>query len=56
MVWTVDGGGENVMKEAAGAEEALVDVASWTWRGVGPYRVTFRAYDSRSRRIGEMSS
>jgi endoglucanase len=54
MVWLVDGGSENAMTEVAGAEQASVDVSSWSWRGAGPYRVTFRAYDNK-RRIGEAS-
>jgi endoglucanase len=55
MVWLVDGDRENAMTEVNGAEEAQVDVSGWTWRGEGPYRITFRAYDSRNRRIGETS-
>jgi endoglucanase len=55
MVWLVDGGQQNAMAEVGGAEEATVDVSAWSWRGAGPYRVTFRAYDARGRRISEAS-
>ena len=53
MVWLVDGGQQNAMSEVVGAEEASVDVSTWSWRGAGPYRVTFRAFDAKGRRIGE---
>jgi hypothetical protein len=51
----VDGDRENAMTDGTGADEAPVDVTAWSWRGEGPYRVSFRAYDQADRRIGETS-
>lgn len=46
MYWQVDGGSLNEMwnsGEGGEHKEAVVDVGSWTWRGTGPYVVTFVA-------------
>ncbi len=46
MYWRVDGGVENLMGDSnnGGAhKEASVSVKSWTWRGRGPYTITFVA-------------
>ncbi len=48
MYWKVDGGGENLMGNSTvgGAhKESIVSVKSWTWRGSGPYVITFVAKD-----------
>lgn len=48
MYWQVDGGQLNPMQTNNTDyphKEASVDVASWTWRGNGPYVVTFVAKD-----------
>ena len=52
MYWQVDGGQLNPMSdsyEGGAHKEALVDVDGWTWRGSGPYRVTFVARDKRNK-------
>lgn len=58
MRWSVEGGQENAMSDAAdgSADEATVDVSGWSWLGEGPYRVDFRAYDEKGRRMGEAST
>ncbi len=46
MAWQVDGGQPSPMVDSysGGAhKEAAVDVSTWTWRGAGPYTVTFVA-------------
>ena len=53
MVWTTDGTTENAMQDASGADEAKVDLSTWTWLGQGPYHVIFRGYDSKGRKFGE---
>lgn len=52
MTWQVDSGQRNAMATVAGAKEALVDVSGWTWKGEGPYRLTFRATDAKGRTVG----
>ena len=52
MTWQVDHGQANPMTSVSGAKEARVDVSSWTWKGEGPYRLTFRATDARGRTLG----
>ncbi|HUH12934.1 MAG TPA: glycoside hydrolase family 6 protein [Longimicrobiales bacterium] len=52
MYWQVDGGQLNAMydsHEGGAHKEALVDVDGWTWRGSGPYQVTFVARDKRNK-------
>lgn len=49
MYWSVDGGQKNQMYtsyEGYQHKEAIIDLAGWTWRGYGPYVITFSAYDS----------
>jgi endoglucanase len=55
MIWTLDNKTENAMQDASGADEAKVDLSTWTWLGQGPYHVIFRAYDSHGRVYGESS-
>src|SRR5687767_14778421 len=55
MKWSVDGGYETAMRDAVGADEAWVELSQWKWNGAGPYRITFRAYDGRSRVMGQTS-
>lgn len=43
MVWQVDGGSRNAMRESGGYHTAAVDVSTWTWKGAGPYAVSFFA-------------
>lgn len=46
MFWQVDGGSWNWMDSSYADyqhKEASVDVSQWTWRGSGPYQVTFIA-------------
>lgn len=47
MYWQVDGDRENAMYDSqAGHKQAMVDVRSWSWRGSGPYAITFVARDA----------
>jgi endoglucanase len=58
MTWSVDGGQQNTMSDSmadAPHKEAPVDLTSWTWKGSGPYKVTFRATDKSGAVIGESS-
>lgn len=46
MFWQVDSGNLNLMddnQQDSPHKQAMVDLSSWTWRGSGPYRVTFVA-------------
>jgi hypothetical protein len=46
MYWSVDGGQENKMDtnyQDYPHKETSVDLAGWTWKGQGPYEVTFVA-------------
>jgi endoglucanase len=47
MYWQVDGGQKNDMYTSSSngtpVKEASVDVRSWTWKGNGPYKITFTA-------------
>lgn len=57
MFWQVDGDRLNEMYssfEGYPHKEAWVDLSGWTWRGNGPYRITFVAKDSTAT-IGERS-
>ncbi|MBX4198360.1 glycoside hydrolase family 6 protein, partial [Candidatus Parcubacteria bacterium] len=56
MFWSVDGGQQNSMYDSSTDyphKEAMVDLNSWTWRGAGPYKVTFKALDQSNNQIGE---
>jgi endoglucanase len=46
MYWQVDGGQPNSMYDSTQDyphKEAIVDVSGWTWKGAGPYVITFVA-------------
>lgn len=54
MYWRVDSGQRNVMytsDEGYPHKEAWVDLSGWTWKGAGPYTVTFTALNGRGYRI-----
>lgn len=58
MTWSVDGGQSNSMYDSNQDyphKEAMVDLANWTWRGSGPYKVTFKANDKSGNSLGETS-
>lgn len=57
MFWQVDGDRSNLMSDSFQDfphKEAWVDVAGWTWRANGPYRLTFSAQRNGTL-IGERS-
>ncbi len=46
MYWSVDGGRQNFMptnNEHYPHKETSIDVSNWTWRGSGPYTLTYTA-------------
>lgn len=46
MYWQVDGGSLVQMNDAEGNhKEAMVDLKGWTWKGTGPYTITFVVKD-----------
>ncbi len=56
MYWQVDGGALVLMPTNLTDyphKETLVDVNSWTWRGNGPYSVTFIAKDNTGKIIAQ---
>jgi endoglucanase len=57
MTWQVDGGAPTVMSDRDGTfKVANVDVSGWTWRGAGPYTITFTARENKgNRQIGQQS-
>ena len=58
MTWSVDGGQLNPMYDSSTDyphKEATVDVKSWTWKGSGPYKITFKAADKTGKALGESS-
>ncbi len=58
MFWLVDGGQPNKMYDSSNDyphKEAIVDLINWTWKGSGPYKVTFKAVDKNGSQLGEMS-
>jgi endoglucanase len=58
MFWLVDGGQPNKMYDSSTDyphKEASVDLGGWTWKGSGPYKVTFRAVDKSGVQLGESS-
>lgn len=58
MTWSVDGGQENPMYDSwtdYPHKEAMVNISSWTWKGSGPYAITFRAKDNAGASLGEAS-
>jgi endoglucanase len=58
MYWQVDGGSQNLMNDSytdAPHKESLVDLSKWTWKGSGPYTVTFIAKSSTGTEISRKS-
>lgn len=56
--WQVDGDQLNQMYDSqtdAPHKEALVDLTNWTWKGSGPYTITFVAKDSSGNTISSKS-
>lgn len=52
--WSVDNGQENSMEDAnPSLKQAKINFDRWTWRGEGPYRVTFTAKDTSGAVIGQ---
>lgn len=48
MYWSVDAGHRNYMPtnlEYYPHKESLIDVSSWTWRGEGPYQLSYTVLD-----------
>lgn len=59
MIWQVDGGQLNVMYNSYQDyphKEAIVDVSNWTWKNLGPYKITFKAFDLTGKQIGEANT
>ncbi len=53
--WSVDGGQRNSMYNSSADyphKEAQVSLSGWTWKGAGPYHVTFTATDHSNNVIG----
>jgi hypothetical protein len=58
MYWQVDGGQLNLMSDSTADyphKEILVDFTGWTWKGTGPYKITFVAKDLNGTVIGTRS-
>lgn len=58
MYWQVDGGGLNEMwnsREGGDHKAAAVDLSGWTWRGTGPYTVTFVARNRKGKVLATRS-
>ncbi len=58
MTWEVDGGQPVPMWNSYNGyphKEAAVDLTNWTWRGTGPYLVTFRAKDAQGVEFAQTS-
>ena len=56
MFWLVDSGQWNYMPnnyQDYPHKEADVDLSGWSWRGNGPYKITFKAVDYSGNLIGE---
>lgn len=56
MYWQVDGGSLNKMGDSYADyphKESEVDVSTWTWKGSGPYSVSFKAVDNTGRFLAE---
>lgn len=52
--WSVDGGQDNPMRNAnPSLKQAKISFDRWTWRGAGPYRVTFTAKNLSGTVIGQ---
>ena len=58
MFWQVDGGQWNWMDNNSTDyphKEASANLSSWTWRGIGPYRINFIARDLNGTIIAQQS-
>lgn len=58
MYWKVDDGSQVKMESNYSDyphKEASVDLTSWTWKGQGPYKITFVAKDNNNNTIAEKS-
>jgi len=58
MYWQVDGGQRNEMFNSTQDyphKEALVDFTGWSWKGRGPYTLTFIATDQNGNTLGSKS-
>ena len=58
MYWQVDGGQLNLMQDStqdAPHKESMVDLTNWTWRGSGPYTVTFVAKSPSGTTVSQKS-
>ena len=59
MYWQVDGGTLHLMGNSFvnyPHKESLVNLAGWTWRGTGPYTVTFVAKDTLGTVVSQAST
>ncbi len=59
MYWQVDGDQQNLMSDSqtdAPHKESLVDVSGWSWKGNGPYTLTFTAKGGNGATLGQISS
>ncbi|HSH31148.1 MAG TPA: glycoside hydrolase family 6 protein [Candidatus Saccharimonadales bacterium] len=58
MSWQVDGGMGNSMYDSYNDhphKEAVADVSAWSWRGTGPYTITFTARDGAGKVLAQRS-
>jgi endoglucanase len=58
MFWQVDGGQLNRMGDSYADyphKEVTVDLSSWTWKGAGPYKITFKAVNKNNTPIADAS-
>ncbi|MDQ3009069.1 MAG: glycoside hydrolase family 6 protein [bacterium] len=56
MTWSVDGGQQNAMYDSSvdyPHKEAMVNLDNWTWKGAGPYKITFKAVGKDGKDLGE---
>lgn len=55
MVWQVDSGQQNEMQNSFADyphKQSNVDLTGWTWKGSGPYTISFTAYDFSGNKLG----
>jgi endoglucanase len=55
MYWAVDNGQKNEMSSEGQDKQAWVDFSGWTWRGNGPYSITFTAESLSGEPLGTQS-
>ncbi len=57
MYWQVDNGDKNRMETNNNYphKEVPVDVTGWNWKGTGPYKITFSAYNQNNEKVVENS-